>query len=1157
MQEHPSSRLTTAFTAFTLLASTAAHAAPFYWDNDGATPGFGTATGTWTTPTTGDATQGWSPDNTGATLPVDVTTAHGDTAHFGTDTTGLGSGTINIVGPVDVTNVRFGKATGGITLSGGTINFVAGGTSSFQAPSGGGTSSATHTIDSDIAKASGTLRFGTQSTNDENYIVNGIISGGISLDIREKNNQAYLALNGVNTFTGNVNIVTGQTNVNTLADSSAASSLGSGGAINMGGGGGQAPMLWYTGLTATSTNKTINSRSTNETRIVAQDGPLDLTGILKGGSGANSTYKFNFAGTADSGMNTVSGTIQDGSAKTINVSVQSTAPQEGSAESGTWELSGNNTYTGTTTVTNSSILRVGNSNALGFGGLALNKSGTVTVVSGSTLDLAGTSEVNKPIVLNGSGVSGDGALINSGAAASLGTGISAATVPNTGTGTGFSSAPAVVISGTGSGATAVVSSLGLDSASFTILSGTTTYSVAPDVTITGGGGSGATATADLDGGGLVTGITITNAGTGYSSAPNIAFADGTVLVAGTDPTGTGNDTNFSVVGITMTDPGTGYTGTPTFTFDGNPFPATAVLSSVNLNTATAGIGGTGDITIGAEVLGTGGLGKVGANTLVLSGANTYAGTTSINEGILQADGVDVAATSGALGNGGDIEFGGGTLQYTANSAGTDYSDRIVNSTSPMTFDTNGEDVTFATNFAGSNTGGLIKEGAGRLTAKYSNDNWSGLTVANGGTLHILKDSGSNTWTAGNFEINNGATLEIDATVTAVFSARTWTFDNTGGGTFDLDGNTIFQSLTNTIVTTGGPKNFVTGDRYNMQNTNQINYSVADGSDAVDLEVSVRHDRGSIGKTGAGTVSLTNSTNNLLVGNSIIIDGGVLELSAGGRINNGSWAGPMANNGIFRHNGTSNQTLAGIIDGTGSVELSGGATLTLSASNTYTGDTTVSDGTLSLGDGSSSSALAIGADLIIDSGAVVNLNFVGTDSVDQLILDGVPQATGTWGATGSGATFIDDIYFTGTGTINVTNGDDPFSDWATLTGATNDPEANDDPDTLNNLLEFAFGTDPLVADAVPLDVSGPTAGTPTTSITYGPLDFNAQFVQRTDGSAAYTVQFSNDLSTWEDSAEVPTLVTAIDADYEIVEVNYPIILANGKKANFFRVSVELN
>lgn len=58
-----------------------------------------------------------------------------------------------------------------------------------------------------------------------------------------------------------------------------------------------------------------------------------------------------------------------------------------------------------------------------------------------------------------------------------------------------------------------------------VTNGGSGYTTAPTVTITGGGGTGATGVATITGG-IVAGVTITNAGSGYTSLPTIAFSGG-------------------------------------------------------------------------------------------------------------------------------------------------------------------------------------------------------------------------------------------------------------------------------------------------------------------------------------------------------------------------------------------------------------------------------------------------------------------------------------------------------------------------------------------------------------------------------------------------------------------------------------------------------
>ena len=70
--------------AATLAFSFSAQAGTYYWDTDGsATPGFGTASGTWGT----DAFWGADAAGSGATANTTITTA--DDVNFGTATAGL------------------------------------------------------------------------------------------------------------------------------------------------------------------------------------------------------------------------------------------------------------------------------------------------------------------------------------------------------------------------------------------------------------------------------------------------------------------------------------------------------------------------------------------------------------------------------------------------------------------------------------------------------------------------------------------------------------------------------------------------------------------------------------------------------------------------------------------------------------------------------------------------------------------------------------------------------------------------------------------------------------------------------------------------------------------------------------------------------------
>jgi plastocyanin len=151
-------------------------------------------------------------------------------------------------------------------------------------------------------------------------------------------------------------------------------------------------------------------------------------------------------------------------------------------------------------------------------------------------------------------------------------------------------------------------------------------------------------------------------------------------------------------------------------------------------------------------------------------------------------------------------------------------------------------------------------------------------------------------------------------------------------------------------------------------------------------------------------------------------------------------------------------------------------------------------------------------------------------------------------------------------------DIPFDDWRFQQfGA----EANNlavagsmidsDSDGLDNLLEYAFGLNPRAFDNTSNVTNVPNGiltarGTPViySEPTPNGQDFRVIFVRQKSAASSgvtYIPQFSSDMTDWETSTAVPTVI-ATDGEVEAVSIRYPFFV-NGKKARFFRVGVTLN
>ena len=329
--------------------------------------------------------------------------------------------------------------------------------------------------------------------------------------------------------------------------------------------------------------------------------------------------------------------------------------------SSTWTLSGSNNYTISTAV-NGGTLIASNNSALGFGGNArAGDVGATTVGGGATLCLANAT-VNNHITLNTGSLL---ALTNT--SATLASGVASVTFTNGGS--GFVGAdqgkPLTLSGGGGSGAGAVIAALCANTNTFTA-SGGAGWATGNTLTLVGGGASlGAVYYVLASGGGAITGLTLNagypyGLGYGYSSIPtNYVAAKG----AGASGPGSGATVgyaeNFSVMAVAMTNAGSGYSSAPAVSVtgvSGSGFLAYANLSSLTLNGTVNQLGGDGNLTLAVAMTNTssGTFTKTGAGVLALANANIYPGPTVVTNGTLSA--INVAGSA----------IGSGTLTISSN-----------------------------------------------------------------------------------------------------------------------------------------------------------------------------------------------------------------------------------------------------------------------------------------------------------------------------------------------------------------------------------------------------------------------------------------------------------------------------------------------------------
>jgi autotransporter-associated beta strand protein len=166
-------------------------------------------------------------------------------------------------------------------------------------------------------------------------------------------------------------------------------------------------------------------------------------------------------------------------------------------------------------------------------------------------------------------------------------------------------------------------------------------------------------------------------------------------------------------------PGLSLGGSGSATFGGSLLPG---ASGYRLG------GGDGSLVVSAALGGMNPLMKVGADTVILTGMNSFSGGILLRGGLLQA------GSAAALGSSGTISFQGGGLQSSAANA-ADFSGRFSRSAGQdFRIDTNGRSITFAEPLVSAG-GSLTKLGSGTLAIAATNG-FDGTTRIVGGVLQV-------------------------------------------------------------------------------------------------------------------------------------------------------------------------------------------------------------------------------------------------------------------------------------------------------------------------------------------------------------------------------------------------------------------------------------
>ena len=304
----------------------------------------------------------------------------------------------------------------------------------------------------------------------------------------------------------------------------------------------------------------------------------------------------------------------------------------------------------------------------------------------------------------------------------------------------------------------------------------------------------------------------------YIGNENSGSSVGTYTLSGTGAVNVGNEIivgrdngtgTFNLNGGTVNATKiSGGNGSATVNFNGGVIKAKRDESNLieNLDVANVQSGGAKissngfNVATSQALTGTGGLEKLGAGSLTLSANNTYAGTTTVSEGLLKVNGsvgsvtVSSGGSLGGSGTVGSLSLSSGSFLTPGNSPGT----LTASSATISGGSTYNWQITSLTGSAGTNWDLLNVTGEMNLSDISSSNKWN---------LVITADGDFTGWTGGYYDY-----VFAQAASTSGFSAAAGTdvtdlFNITSSGITSFPETNVVDSFRVVVGSAGGLTNF--------------------------------------------------------------------------------------------------------------------------------------------------------------------------------------------------------------------------------------------------------------------------------------------------------------------------------------------------------------